>query len=273
MIGFFLCGIALEPFWPAPNGSDSSRTSVRWPCRTSRRDRLADGGQIASADTHSLIPSRITTWVDASAGRRPERRGDRHLHRRVDQRVRADRAGDRDDADPLRAPRAAGPGTGPAAKARSATRCPQTSGSAWMPCVRPTRIVSRCASAVVAQRRDQPVGLRQQDVAWPRPAARASAVSSRSDDVMPKWTYAAADRGAVLSAHAVRKAMTSCCVVSSISATALRRRRRRVAHRLDDVGGHRAGGGVRLQDQALDPAPQLVLVLASLQTRPISGSV
>ena len=34
-MGFFLCGIALEPFWPEPNGSCSSRTSVRWPCRTS----------------------------------------------------------------------------------------------------------------------------------------------------------------------------------------------------------------------------------------------
>ena len=33
-----------------------------------------------------------------------------------------------------------------AAKARSATRCPQTSGSACTPCVRPTLIVSRCAS-------------------------------------------------------------------------------------------------------------------------------
>ena len=29
MIGFFLCGMADEPFWPLPNGSDSSRTSVR----------------------------------------------------------------------------------------------------------------------------------------------------------------------------------------------------------------------------------------------------
>lgn len=35
MIGFFLCGIAEEPSCPMPNGSASSRTSVRCPCRTS----------------------------------------------------------------------------------------------------------------------------------------------------------------------------------------------------------------------------------------------
>src|ERR1039457_7061902 len=33
--GFFLWGIADEPFWPVPNGSASSATSVRWPCLTS----------------------------------------------------------------------------------------------------------------------------------------------------------------------------------------------------------------------------------------------
>jgi hypothetical protein len=69
-IGFFLCGIALEPFWPEPNASDSSRTSVRCPCRTSRAIASQTVATIASAATHSLIESRSTTWVEASAGRR-----------------------------------------------------------------------------------------------------------------------------------------------------------------------------------------------------------
>ena len=98
-IGFFLCGIALEPFWPDPNASDSSRTSVRWPCRTSSAIASQTVAMIASADTHSLIESRSTTWVDASAAPQPQRVGHEDLDRRVDQRVRADGAGDRDDAD------------------------------------------------------------------------------------------------------------------------------------------------------------------------------
>ena len=57
--------------------------------------------------------------------------------------------------------------------------------------------------------------------------------------------------------------MTSCCVVSSISATRSGVGGGRVAHRLDDVGGHPAGGRVRLQDQRLHPAPELVLVLVA----------
>ena len=50
MIGFFLCGIAEEPFWPCPNGSHSSRTSVRWPCRTSSAIASQTVAMIASAD-------------------------------------------------------------------------------------------------------------------------------------------------------------------------------------------------------------------------------
>src|SRR5258707_14502376 len=48
----------------------------------------------------------------------------------------------------------------------------------------------------------------------------ASAVSSRSEDVRPKCTNAAADRGTVLSAQAVRNAITSWSVSASAAATA-----------------------------------------------------
>ncbi len=71
MIGFFLWGMADEPFCPLPNGSQVSRTSVRWPCRTSSAIASHTVARIASAETHSEIPSRRTTWVETSAGRSP----------------------------------------------------------------------------------------------------------------------------------------------------------------------------------------------------------
>ena len=66
-----MCGIDEEPFWPARNGSASSRTSVRCPCRTSSATASQTVPSRASALTHSAMPSRITTWVATSAGRRP----------------------------------------------------------------------------------------------------------------------------------------------------------------------------------------------------------
>ena len=72
-MGFFLCGMALEPFCPLPNGSHSSRTSVRWPCRTSRANASQTVAMTASAATHSLMPSLMTTCVATGAGVRPRR--------------------------------------------------------------------------------------------------------------------------------------------------------------------------------------------------------
>ena len=54
--------------------------------------------------------------------------------------------------------------------------------------------------------------------------------------------------------------MTSCWVTASISATASGVGGAARAHRLDAVGGHDAGLGVRLEHEHLDLAPQLVLV-------------
>ena len=76
-IGFFLCGIALEPFWPDPNASDSSRTSVRWPCRTSSAIASQTVAMIASAETHSLIAvaqHHLGGGVGRRAGPAPRRR-------------------------------------------------------------------------------------------------------------------------------------------------------------------------------------------------------
>ena len=51
--GLRLCGIALEPFWPARNGSSTSRTSVRCRCRISvaKRSRPAPASAIADSSS------------------------------------------------------------------------------------------------------------------------------------------------------------------------------------------------------------------------------
>ena len=186
-IGFFLCGIALEPFWPDPNASDSSRTSVRWPCRTSSAIASQTVAMIASADTHSLIAV-AQHHLGGGVGRpQPQRLGDGHLDRRVDQRVRADGAGDGDHADRARAPPRSRSRDRAAANARSATRCPHTSGSACTPWVRPTLIVSRCASPWSRSAATSRSALAS-STSVASVSCTASAVSSRSDDVMPWCT-------------------------------------------------------------------------------------
>ena len=52
-IGFRLCGIAEEPFWPAPNGSCTSRTSVRARWRISVAILSNVAAVIASAQQNS----------------------------------------------------------------------------------------------------------------------------------------------------------------------------------------------------------------------------
>ena len=97
-------------------------------------------------------------------------------------------------------------------------------------------------------------------------------MSSRSDEVSPKWTYAAASRGSVLSAHAVRKAITSCWVTASTAATA------------SGVGGAAARTGSTDQAGTVPAAAcasrtsvstrhHNSYLCASLQTAPMSGKV
>ena len=57
-IGLRLCGIADEPFWPRPNGSSTSRTSVRARWRISSRERVERRGEEASAESSSACRSR-----------------------------------------------------------------------------------------------------------------------------------------------------------------------------------------------------------------------
>ena len=100
--------------------------------------------------------------------------------------------------------------------AHSASLCPNVVGSACTPCVRPIITVSRCSKARCR------VTVRSRSTLSSRmPAASRScsarAVSSRSDEVIPKWTHRPASP--IDSATACTNAATSCCVVRSISST------------------------------------------------------
>jgi len=140
-----------------------------------------------------------------------------------------------------------------------------------MPCVRPGLSVDRCASACSRSAAVSVTALAiSRSVAFV--SCSASAVSSRSEDVIPKWTYAAASRGVVLSAQADRNAITSWLVTASIAATA------------SGVGGGAARTGATLSAGTTPAAAfasrarvstrhQSSYLCASLQTRPISGSV
>ena len=72
-IGLRLCGIADEPFWPLPNGSSTSRTSVRARWRISSANRSSDAASSASAISSSACRSRWRICVELGAGSRPSR--------------------------------------------------------------------------------------------------------------------------------------------------------------------------------------------------------
>ena len=71
--GLRLCGIADEPFWPLPNGSCTSATSVRARWRISVAKRSSEAAATASAARSSACRSRWTTCVAAGSGSSPSR--------------------------------------------------------------------------------------------------------------------------------------------------------------------------------------------------------
>ena len=257
-IGFFLCGIADEPFCPAPNGSASSRTSVRWPCRTSSAIASHTVAMTASADTHSAMPSRITTWVATSAGRSPSAGATARLDRRVDVGVGADRAGDLATATASRARRSRSRERA-IANAKSATRCPHTSGSAWMPCVRPDPQRVPVRQAVVAQRRDQRVRLGQQQVGRLDELQRERGVEQVGGGHAEVHVGRGLARLGVVGPGGEERDHVVLGDRLDLG-DRLRGRRRRGAHRLDRRWPAPCRPRRAPRARALDPAPQLVLV-------------
>ena len=73
LIGLRLWGIELEPFWPAPNGSRTSPTSVRARWRSSVAKRSSPAPASAIACSSSAWRSRATTWVETGSRSSPSR--------------------------------------------------------------------------------------------------------------------------------------------------------------------------------------------------------
>jgi len=97
---------------------------------------------------------------------------------------------------------------------QSASFRPNVIGSACTPWVRPIIGVRRCSSARARMAAASPSSSFRMRSHASR-ICSASAVSSTSDDVRPKWSQRA--DGPTTSATAVVNAITSCCVVRSIS--------------------------------------------------------
>ena len=117
-IGLRLCGIADEPFWPLPNGSWTSATSVRARWRISSANLSSEEAASASA------VEQLGVAVALEDLRRRRRRleaeplaGD-PLDLGVGRRVGADRAGELADADPFER-------AGDAARGRGRARTPR----------------------------------------------------------------------------------------------------------------------------------------------------
>ncbi len=257
-IGFFLWGIAEEPFWPLPNGSHSSRTSVRWPCRTSSAN---------ASQTVAMTASATDPLADAVADddlRRRRRRGeaelrrDRLLHGRIDVAVRPDRATDLGDGDGVAGPQQ------PVAAARHRER------EVGHPVPEGRRLGVDAVRAAdldgvlvlqpeVAHRGHERVALGEQDVGrldQLQGQRGVEQVAARHAEVHPRRRLA---RLGVV--RPGRQEGDDVVLGDRLDlGDRLGRGRGGAPHRLDAVGGYDARVRVRLEHQHLDRAPQLVLV-------------
>ena len=147
LIGFRLCGIALEPFCsPSRNGSSASRTSVRWRWRISsandsiaRAERRARVHHLGVAIAREHLRRRYRVAARGARTRTARRTGRRSSTCRP--RPRASRPRSR------RARAAKRSRSRRTCIAHSASFTPNVVGSAWMPWVRPTIGVSRNSRA------------------------------------------------------------------------------------------------------------------------------
>ena len=97
-IGFRLCGIADEPFWPLPNGSSTSRTSVRARCRISSANRSSEAASERERVQHLGMAVALEDLRRARSRLEPEPLAGDPLDLGIRGRVGADRA--RELADP-----------------------------------------------------------------------------------------------------------------------------------------------------------------------------
>ena len=157
----------------------------------------------------------------------------------------------------------------PSSACHRASFSPKVIGSACTPWVRPIIGVSRCSrarSATAATAPSSPARISPQ-------ASRicsASAVSRTSEDVSPKCSQRA--EGPTCSATAVVNAMTSCCVVRSISSTRSARTPGHAAMSRTAASGTSPVAAIA-SAAVTSTRSQVSYLRWSLQMRPISGFV
>ena len=211
-IGFFLCGIAELPFWPAAKPSSASPTSVR--CQWRMPSAICSIAVPSSASAHSTSAwrSRATTCVATVSARSPSAPS-----------VAASISGSRLPYTPTAPASLPTAIVSCAVRSRAAARwssarqrantSPAVIGSAWMPCERPIIGVRACSRA-----RAPSAAPSASSRPWTSSSARrvcsASAVSSTSDDVIPRCSQRAGSPAS--SSTCVRNAITSWRVCSSI---------------------------------------------------------
>ena len=180
------CACGASPRSPSgwqPNGSSTSRTSVRWRLRISVAKRSSPAPASAIAAQHLGVAVAGDHLGRDLLGSQPERLHDPALDRRRHRGVGADRAGELADRSPSNA-RSSRRRLRSASKAKPASRRPKVVGSAWTPWVRPTQSVSGCSSArsTSASRYSRAPAR----IASPASTScSASAVSSTSEEVSP----------------------------------------------------------------------------------------
>ena len=145
--GLRLCGIAEEPFWPLPNGSCTSATSVRARWRISTREALQRGRGDRERGEQLRVAVALDDLRRGRLGLEAEPLAGDALDLRVDRRVVADRAGELADPHAFERRARRGPVPRSSSNAQTASLRPNVVGSAWTPCVRPIVSVSRCSSA------------------------------------------------------------------------------------------------------------------------------
>ena len=91
-MGFFLCGIEEEPFWPSEKDSRASPTSVRCKCRISVASRSTELATTPSVAKNAACRSRGTICVDTGSGSSPRALRDVGLDPGVDIGERAHRS-------------------------------------------------------------------------------------------------------------------------------------------------------------------------------------
>ena len=218
LIGLRLCGIDEEPFWPGPERLlRLAHLGALQVADLGREALEAGAGERDRAQQLGVAVARDDLRRDVLA-REAEAREHARLELGAGRGVRADRARDRADRRPASKRALAGArALRCASKAKPASLTPKVVGSACTPWVRPTHSVSTCSRARAASAATSS----RAPATRTSPTARscsASAVSSTSEEVSPKWIQRPASPAEAASTST--NAATSWSVTRSRSSTA-----------------------------------------------------